>query len=410
MNIILVSQFFWPEQFIVNDLVRHLARQGHSITVLTGKPNYPSGKIFSGYTQPGLHKELYAERIEVIRVPIRPRGHGGAFDLILNFLSFAWFGVWHLDQVAAGRKCDAVLVFATPITAAIPAIPLSWRKKARLALWIQDLWPESLAATGFIRNRLLLGMVGWMVRGIYACADILLIQSPAFRQPVMRYANSDKIVYYPNSFDISMSAIENESEGLPDELVNVLESNFCVVFAGNLGKAQAIETLVRAAVQLRDLKECRLVLIGSGSMLDWVREQKIALGLDNLVLAGRFPTSVMSEVFSRADGLLVTLKDEEILAFTIPSKVQAYLAAGKPIIAALNGEGARVVTEAGAGLVCPAEDAAALAQCVRRLYAMSEEERIRMGEAGYSYFLEHFEMSRQAERLVEILGTERAAE
>lgn len=410
MNIILVSQFFWPEQFIVNDLVRHLVRQGHTVTVLTGKPNYPSGKIFPGYTKSGLQKELYAESVEVVRVPLRPRGPGGAWDLILNFLSFAWFGVWHLDQVAAGRRCDAVLVFASPITAAIPAILLKWRTKARLALWIQDLWPESLSATGFIQNRLLLGMVGWLVRAIYGCADMLLIQSTAFRKAVERYARHDKIVYYPNSFDVSSSMTEKEPARQLGDLIRILDLNFCIVFAGNLGRAQAVETLVLAARELRDLTDCRIVLVGSGSMLDWVRDQKSSLGLDNLVLAGRFPMSVMPEVFSRAGGLLVTLKSDEIFAYTIPSKVQAYLAAGKPIIAALNGEGARVVTEAEAGLVCPAEDAAALAQCVRRLYAMSEEERARMGAAGYSYFLEHFEMRRQAERLVEILGAERAAE
>jgi len=187
--------------------------------------------------------------------------------------------------------------------------------------------------------------------------------------------------------------------------VRVLEAKFCVLFAGNLGTAQAVETLVEAAAQLRDLEGCRMVLVGSGSMLDWIRERKAALGLDNLVLAGRFPMSAMPGIYSRAGGLIVTLKDQEIFAYTVPSKVQAYLAAGKPIIAALNGEGARVVTEAGVGLVCPAEDAAGLARCIRALHAMPEDERIRMGKAGYAYFLEHFEMTRQTERLLEILDS-----
>jgi len=168
---------------------------------------------------------------------------------------------------------------------------------------------------------------------------------------------------------------------------------------------QAVETLVGAAEQLRDLEDCRVVLVGSGSMLEWVRERKAALGLDNLVLAGRFPMSAMPQIYRRARGLIVTLKDREIFAYTVPSKVQAYLAAGKPIVAALNGEGARVVTEAKAGLVCPAEDAAGLAGCIRALHAMPEDERARMGQAGHAYFLEHFEMTRQAERLLEILDT-----
>jgi glycosyltransferase involved in cell wall biosynthesis len=404
VRLLLVTQYFWPEQFILNDLVRHIARRGHSVTVMTGKPNYPGGAVFKGYTESGLQVEAYADGVEVFRVPLRSRRSGGARNLFLNFVSFVWSGLWHFRKLLKDRDYDAILVFASPITAAIPAIPLKWTKKAHLALWIQDLWPESLSATGYVRNGLLLRTVGCLVRAIYACADTLLIQSHAFRQPVSRYASGKNIVYYPNSIDAS-NTTDFESNPLPEDLVSLLDSNFCVLFAGNLGRAQAVETLVEAAVKLRDLKDCRMVLVGSGSMLEWVRERKSALGLDNLALAGRFPMSAMPHIYRRAHGLIVTLKDEEIFACTVPSKVQAYLAAGKPIVAALNGEGARVITEAKAGLVCPSEDAVGLAQCIRTLHAMPEDERIRMGQSGYAYFLEHFEMSRQTERLLEILGS-----
>ena len=403
MRLLLVTQYFWPEQFILNDLVRCIARKGHSVTVVTGKPNYPGGEVFQGYSEAGVQVESYPDGVELMRVPLRPRRSGGARNLFLNFVSFVCSGLRHFGKLLRHRDYDAILVFASPITAVIPAIPLKWSKKAHLALWIQDLWPESLAATGYIRNGLALRVVGWAVRLIYACADTILIQSHAFRQPVARYAKDGNIVYYPNSVAVPDAAAGEET--LPEELVRVLEAKFCVLFAGNLGTAQAVETLVEAAAQLRDLEGCRMVLVGSGSMLDWIRERKAALGLDNLVLAGRFPMSAMPGIYSRAGGLIVTLKDQEIFAYTVPSKVQAYLAAGKPIIAALNGEGARVVTEAGVGLVCPAEDAAGLARCIRALYAMPEDERIRMGKAGYAYFLEHFEMTRQTERLLEILDS-----
>ncbi|HEY7758321.1 MAG TPA: glycosyltransferase family 4 protein [Burkholderiales bacterium] len=404
MTLLLVTQYFWPEQFIINDLVRHIARRGHNVTVMTGKPNYPGGAVFEGYTESGLQVETFADGVEVFRVPLRARRSGGARNLFLNFVSFVWSGLRYFRRLLKNRHYDAILVFASPITAVIPAIPLKWTKKAHLALWIQDLWPESLSATGFVRNEFLLRAVGYLVRAIYACADTILIQSHAFRQPVARYAGGANIVYYPNSVDAS-SPMDDGSDSLPEDLVSLLDSSFCVLFAGNLGTAQAVETLVEAAAKLRDLKDCRMVLVGSGSMLDWVRERKSALGLDNLVLAGRFPMSAMPHIYRRARGLIVSLKDEEIFAYTVPSKMQAYLAAGRPIIAALNGEGARVVTEANAGLVCPAEDAAGLAQCIRTLHAMPEAERVRMGESGYAYFLEHFEMSRQAERLIEILSS-----
>ena len=402
MKLLLVTQYFWPEQFILNDLVRHIASRGHSVTVLTGKPNYPGGTVFPGYSEAGLQVEKFGDGVEILRVPLRARRAGGAKNLFLNFVSFAWSGLRYFRKLLDGRDYDAILVFASPITAAVPAIPLKWRRNAYLALWIQDLWPESLSATGFVRNRVLLTVAGWLGRAVYAFADVVFIQSHAFREPVARYASSRKIVYYPNSVDVT-TASDRPHEPLPAELVQTLDANFCVIFAGNLGTAQAVETLVGAAAELRDLADCRVVLVGSGSMLEWIREKKSALGLDNLILAGRFPMSAMPEIYRRADGLIVSLKNQEIFAYTIPSKVQAYLAAGKPIIAALNGEGARVVSDAGAGLVCPAEDAAGLAQRIRTLYAMPESERASMGAAGYAYFLEHFEMGRQTERLLELL-------
>jgi len=402
VKILVVTQYFWPESFIINDLVKILSAQGHEVVVATGKPNYPDGCVFQGYQASGLQQEIFCGGVEVVRVPLRPRGAGGARNLLLNYASFVLSGLWYFPKLLKGRKFESILMFApSPITSAIPAIFLKWRKKSHLAIWVQDLWPDSLSATGFLHHSWLLKMVGWLVQCIYACADTVLIQSKAFQVPVTRYASADKVIYYPNSFDMAQMSGDGE-DAIPDNLANLLESHFCLVFAGNIGKGQAIETLVEAAAYLKDLPDFRLVLVGSGSMLGWVRERQVAEGLDNMVLPGRFPMDVMSQIYRRAAGLVVTLKNEEIFTYTIPSKVQAYLAAGKPIIAALNGEGARVVSEASAGLICPAEDAKALACTVRTLYAMTAIERDRMGAAGRAYFLAHFEMHRQAQRLVEI--------
>ena len=161
---------------------------------------------------------------------------------------------------------------------------------------------------------------------------------------------------------------------------------------------------MEAASCLKDLTNVRFVLVGSGSKSEWVEHAIRERHLENLLLAGRFPASSMAELFRHASCLLVTLKSNEIFSYTIPSKVQAYLAAGRPIIAALNGEGARIVREAGAGQTCAAEDFEGLASCVRALYGMSAEQRQRLGDAGRRYFLEHFEMSDQARRLVQIIG------
>ncbi|MGE7991599.1 glycosyltransferase family 4 protein [Pseudomonas sp. NPDC089554] len=401
MRILVLSQYFWPESFIINDIVRELDEQGHEVVVATGKPNYPDGDIFDGYSASGTQRERFEGRVEVVRVPLWPRGKGGARNLILNYLSFVFSGLLMLPWLLRGQKFDAILVFApSPITQAIPAILLKWLKNARLALWVQDLWPESLSATGFVRNRHALRAVGWMVKAIYRGCDMLLVQSRAFVDPVSRYAAKEKIHYYPNSMNVDPV---RTAEDVGAEFKSLLEQHFCVVFAGNLGTAQALDTLVEAAVELRDDPQVRIVLVGSGSRMEWLKDRKQALELENLVLPGRFAMEAMPQIFERSSALLVSLTDEEAFAQTIPSKIQAYLAAGRPIIAAMNGEGARVVCEAGAGLASPAEQVAPLVVNIRRLKDLAETEREAMGRAGRAYFDIHFEMRSQVARLVELL-------
>lgn len=402
MRILITSQYFWPENFIINDIAHILDEQGHEVVIATGKPNYPDGRLFDGYRAWGCEQERYLDKIEVLRVPLWPRGAGGAKNLILNYLSFVFSGLLFLPWMLRKREFDAVLVFApSPVTQAIPAILISWLKKARLALWVQDLWPESLVATGFVRNPLLLKVVGCMVKGIYRRCDTLLVQSRAFIDPVSRYADRKKIFYYPNSIDsrppIAIAPIQTE-------LRDLLENHFCVVFAGNLGTAQALNTLVQAAVHLRDDPHIRLVLVGSGSRLAWLKAQKQAHDLDNLIMPGRFPMEAMAQIFERSSALLVSLNDDEIFAQTIPSKVQSYLAAGRPILASMNGEGARVVSEARAGLSSPAEKVLPLVANIRCMKALSAEERAAMGHSGRMYFEANFDMHRQVQVLVEHLA------
>jgi glycosyltransferase involved in cell wall biosynthesis len=279
---------------------------------------------------------------------------------------------------------------------------------AHVAIWVQDLWPESIAATGHIRNPLVLRLVGGMVRWIYRSADTLLVQSHAFADPVARYARRDKIVYYPNSIRVPASDPGDDAL-LPFDLRRTLEEAPAIVFTGNLGTVQDVPTILEAARLLKERRSpIRVVLVGSGSMADWARQRVAELGLDNLLMVGRLPTAAMPAIYRRAGGLLVTLKDVDALSQTVPSKMQAYFAAGRPVVAALRGEGARVLREAGAGLACAPENPAALADTMMALFEMSDADRQRLGAAGRAYFDRHFEMEGQAARLVQIL-TERMA-
>jgi glycosyltransferase involved in cell wall biosynthesis len=329
---------------------------------------------------------------------MRPRKNG-AWGLFRNYLSFTLSGLWHMPRLLQGRQYDVVLVYAiSPITAAIPAIRIKRKLGAHLAVWVQDLWPQSLSATGYVKNKIVLKLVGVMVRWIYSRSDTLLAQSRSFVGKLEEYATSEKIVYYPNS-------IEAPALG-PQTAVDIdlsyMDNGFSIVFAGNIGKAQAIPTLIEAAALLAD-SDCKLIFVGDGSMLEWARQEVSRLELTNVHFVGRVENRFMPMIYNRSDALLVTLSDIEIFSYTIPGKLQACLAAGKPIIASINGEAAEIIQMAGAGIVGPAEDAAALAGAILKIRNMDDQQRQALGNSGRKYFETNYDVNKQARILIKIL-------
>lgn len=407
MNILLVSQFFKPETFIINDLVLEIEKLGHNVTVLTGKPNYPDGDIYSGYKQWGIQKEIYGQNIQVIRVPLIPRRKGRAVNLILNYLSFMIFGSFLAPWLLRGKKFDNIIVFATsPITAAVPAIVTKVFKKTHLSVWVLDLWPESLMVTGFIKNKFFLSLVKIFVWMIYRMTDLILVPSKAFIEPIKKIDRKAQLCYYPNSFrkmdpDLALKV-------LPENLEHILSHNSCFVFAGNIGTAQSVETIVKAAEILKGTPKLKFVFVGSGLRLSWIEEEKKRLNLDNVECVGRFDISFMPAIYSKSTAMLLTLNADEILQYTLPWKIQSYMAAGKPIIGAISGEGARVIQDAHCGLVGPSEDPTALANNVKNLLSMEDSRLKELGKNGLRYFENHFEMGSQTLRLVQILTESRA--
>lgn len=397
MKLLVVSQYFWPESFRINDLVKTLTEKGVEVDVLTGKPNYPEGRIYPGYRALGCQKEQWCGA-NLYRIPLVPRGAKSTPRLVMNYFSFMvsglLFGPWLLRK----RRYDAIFVYGvSPILQAIPALFLSWFKRSPVIIWVQDLWPESLAATGYVRNQWVLALVARIVRFIYRRADLLLVQSRAFVPFVASLAPGKAILYYPNSVDQAFCV--PSAVALP--VIPALDQGFPVVFAGNIGVGQAVEVIVEAASLLKDYTDIRFVVIGQGSRRDWMREQVELLGLTNLHLPGRYPVSTMPGLMQKAGALLVSLTDEPIFAATVPNKVQAYMASGRPILASLNGEGARLVKEADAGLATPAGDAKALAAAVLQLFQMTPAERDKLGANGRRYFKDHFDHDMLTEQLIE---------
>ncbi|HVL56936.1 MAG TPA: glycosyltransferase family 4 protein [Burkholderiaceae bacterium] len=400
MNVLILTQYFWPETFRINEVALSLREAGADVTVLTGQPNYPEGRIFDGYRGWGLQRESF-DGIPVYRVPMAPRGSGSGVRLAINYLSFAAsasvLGPWQLR----GRKVDVIFVYGiSPILQAIAGIVLKWVKRATLVVWVQDLWPQSLQATGFVHNPLILRAVGVVVRGIYRFSDLLLVQSPAFVEEVAALAAREKIAYHPNPGELALQRRDAPIAPCPIRF----EPAFNVVFAGNLGSAQAVDVIVDAAERLKGHAGIRFVLVGAGSRADWIRQEIARRGLDNVDLPGRLPPEAMPAVLARASVLLVTLARSDVFRLTVPSKLQAYLAAGKPILAALDGEGARVVAEAGAGVCVPAEDPAALADAVLALAARPQRELDAMGARARAYYDAHFAPDLLARRLLSVFA------
>jgi len=394
-----VSQYFWPEGFRINEVSKSLVEKGVQVDVLTGKPNYPEGKIFAGYRIGGCQREQYCGA-NISRVPLIPRGKNSSMRLALNYLSFIVSGLVFGPWLKRGRKYDVIFVYGlSPLMLALPALFLGWLKKVPVVIWVQDLWPQSLSATSYVRNRFVLWAVEQVVRFIYRYADLLLVQSRAFVEPVRVLASGTPIKYYPNSVDSSFAVPATGKT--PD--VPGLEGGFSVMFAGNIGAAQGVEVIVEAATLLKGNKDIQFVVLGDGSCRQWMLQQVADRNLTNLHLPGRFPVETMPGFMQKASALLVTLADREIFAATVPNKVQAYMAAGRPIIACLPGEGARLVVEAKAGVGVRAEDGKALAEAVLGLYRMSESERNEMGRNGRAYFHEHYDHERLVDQLIDEL-------
>lgn len=405
MKIALVTQYFWPESFSINDLVKELVNQGHTVDIYTGKPNYPDGEIYSGYDKNGFLVEEFIPGATIYRIPLRPRGKNSAKMLALNYLSFLINGLLHFRKLSKDKDYDLVFFNGlSPITSALTAIYLKHRHNIPMVMWVLDLWPDSLKTTGYVKNKFILKFIGFIVKWIYSKTDKILAQSNSFITEISKYTSKDKIEYFPNfSFDLPNKL--NDNTTVPSDIIDILENNFCAVFTGNLGTAQAVETLVEAAESLQDIKDFRLVLVGSGSMSSWIEMEIKSRSLSNIILAGRYTSDEMPQFLNRAKVLIVSLKNEETYAKTVPAKVQTYLAAGKPIIASLNGEGADIINSANAGLTCPAEDPIELAKCIRKLYSSDKDILDNYGNNGRKYFLNNFELTNQAKYLVSILNT-----
>lgn len=396
MKLLVVSQYFWPEDFKVNDLVEDLVARGHEVTVLTGTPSYPNRSGFGGfYAAPERFGEYRGARI--LRVPLMARSSGPG--LLLNYLSFVvtatCLGPIKLRSVAF----DCIFVFEpSPVTVGIPAILLRRLRRVPVAFWVQDLWPETLSAVGVVTSPRLLALIGRLVRFIYNRCDLILAQSRSF---VPRIADNcdhpERIAYFPNWAE----PVYTTSDQAAAPEVPSARDKFTVMFAGNIGDAQDFPAILDAAERLRGRPGFRWIIVGDGRMSNWVASEIRRRGLaDTVLMPGRFAVERMPSFFRHADALLVSLKPDPAFSSTIPAKLQTYLAAGVPVLAMMNGEGAALVQQAGAGLACAAGDAKGLSDAVARLASLTPDERRAMGARGRDLATAEFDRKKQIDKVV----------
>lgn len=387
MRVLIMSQYFWPESFRVNEIASSLKAQEHDVEVLTGNPNYPEGKFFPGYGAWLIKKEFW-KNIPIYRLPILARGNKSSIRLVLNYFSFIFSGLLLTPFWLRKKKYDVIFVYGvSPIFQVIPASFLGWLKGVPVVLWVQDIWPQSAEATGHVKSTWVLKILEKLVQFSYAHTDLILVQSQAFIGPVSKLAPNIPVLYYPNSVDKSFY----EPRKLISPDIDSLKSGFTILFAGNVGEAQSMETIISAAQELLPYPQIKIVIIGSGSKIDWLSNEIKRKSLGNIFLEGRYPLETMPILMRQASVLLVSLTDQPIFSLTVPNKVQAYLAVGRPVIASLNGEGARIINEAKAGFSVLAEDAKGLAEAILKMYRMTDEERSQFGKNGRAYFKKNFD-------------------
>lgn len=397
-RILLVTQYFQPENFKCNDIAFELQRRGHDVTVLTAIPNYPKGRYFDGY---GVFKRRteVVEGVKIIRGFVVPRGKGGKILLSLNYLSYLFSSCIIAIYLALRYRYDAVFVHeVSPVTIGVAATLVKRMQRIPMYFWVLDLWPESLTAAIGLRNRYILGFFSKMVQWFYRNSDKILISSKGFASSICEKGDfADKIVYFPNWVD---GALTVKSDVPTPEV----PAGFVAMFTGNIGESQDFGTVLDAAERLKSRKDIHFVIVGDGRAKEWLEKQIVERELSQTVhCVGSYPLAAMPATFAKADVLFAALKDEAIFAITVPAKIQAYMSSGKPIVTMINGEAKLLIEEVGCGIAVEAGDGEAFAEAIAEIADMTQAEREKIGEKGRSFAARNFDFATQMTLLEEIM-------
>ena len=395
-RILLISQYFHPENFRINDIALGLKEKGYDVTVLTGIPNYPAGKFFPNYSIFGPSKDCFNNMV-IYRVPLWPRRSGSGLNLFLNYISFAFFSSLRILRLK--NNYDLIFTYQpSPITVAIPSYIAKLKFKIPIIFWCQDLWPHSVVDAGKMDNPKVISILNKFSKWVYRISDRILVQSKGFIDPILKQGGDlKKIKYVPNTIE----------EHFGVESINLKASSvFTITFAGNIGKAQNLETLVKAINIVKEENIPFLAqILGDGrekqKILDLINELNVS---DYFNFVGQIPSSEVPSYYQKSDALFVSLLRKPTFETVIPNKVQSYLASGKPIIGCLSGEGKKVIEESKGGICVEAGEYKNLAEVLISFTKLSSDELMEMGANSKRYFDCNFSRSKILNDLSEIFN------
>lgn len=398
IRVLLLTQWFEPEPtFKGMDFARELIRQGFDVEVVTGFPNYPGGKIYPGYSLKWLQRELI-DGVQVTRVPLYPSHDQGAVGRVLNYVSFAASSLFY--GLFAAKRPDVIYAYHPPLTVGITAVLIRLFRRVPVVYDIQDMWPDTLRATGMFSNEKALNVVSRVCDWVYRRADQLVVLSPGFKRLLIeRGVPADKI-------EVIYNWCAEDSLAAPQGVVPAAffdQDKFRILFAGNMGKAQALDAVLRAAELLQQqAPDLTFVFLGGGVEVE--RLQKLAAdeSILNVTFLPPVPMTEVGHYLNAADALLVHLKKDPLFTITIPSKTQAYMAVGKPILMAVDGDAANLVRDSGCGQIAESENPQAIADAALSLMQASSDERNAMAINSRSFYQEKLALSVGAGRFGQI--------
>lgn len=405
-KILIVSQYFWPENFRVNELVLELKKRGYILEVLTSTPNYPKGKVFPDFeSNPQKYKDYFG--VKVHRVPQILR-RNNRFSLALNYVSFVITASIYSFLNFRNKDFDSVLgIQLSPIFSMIPAIVCNKIMKKPLYIWVLDIWPDSIIGGG-VKSGIIISLLKRLCISIYSSADILFLSSEGFKTKLDEMGvTAPKLVYFPQWVEVDYLddiQLGSHMDSEVQQLVLKWQNKVIITFTGNIGDAQDFPSIIKGLKKCRRLKDLILLIIGDGRYKKELLENIKSEGMDNNVFfLGQYPAKYIPLFYHYSDYLLVSLRDAPVFAYTLPGKVQSYMSSGKPIIGMVNGEAARVISEVGCGYIVASGDHSGFAELLSRCCSLDNNERQKLGSMGQKYAYTNFRLESLVDKMIKHL-------